>query len=768
MISVCGYSLFSLATVMGALCMKVEYLAIVCIFGAYFFPRTPMIRTDSRKIAFIVFILLTQFISSIQAQPNIEAAKFETAPKIDGILDDDCWQSLNPLTDFFQREPSPGNPATVDTKVYIGFDSQNLYVAFRCIGDASKITANELARDVNLGNDDRVQVILDTYLDQRNAYWFQIGPRGSIGDAIISENGAAFNKAWDGLWTGKAKIHDAGWDAEIAIPFKSLNFDRENKSWGLKIIRYQKSREETVYWPEANINTHKFQVSDAGAISGLTGISQGVGLDLIPYGLGGIDFSEADPKRSIMADAGFEAYYNITSNLKAAVSVNTDFAQTEVDQRAINLTRFNLFYPEKRDFFLDGANYFNFGINGDRNNQWSTKMIPFFTRRIGLDSDGNPIPVQYGGKVTGQSGKWNIGAMYMKDQRGGRLNGHVAVTRISRNVGEQSQIGMISTFGNALYDTSNFVTGLDLKLATSKLFGDKNLSFTMYGLKSVTAFEDPTESKNGRDLSYGAEVVYPNDRLSFRLGHMQIQENFIAGIGFVPRPGVRQSYGEITLGHRPEKYGIMQILGSTGLDHISDFQGQLLSREWKIMPIRLRLLSGEEFNYKISSSYEFLDKPFVLYDNTVSEGTYRFSHQTLSLQSAKKRKVWGSVNYRFGTFYNGTRNELKLAAGYKVIVPLFVGGELIRNDITLDAGSFIANIYRLNLNILFSPDITLYNFLQYDSESNKMGWQSRFQWIIRPGREIFLVWNSIARDPYERYQMEEGSIRLKIKFTVRF
>ncbi|MEX0987595.1 MAG: DUF5916 domain-containing protein [Bacteroidales bacterium] len=729
-----------------------------------------MIKQPRTLVCSIVVIFSLFVINrGLHAQAESGAIYFEEPPRIDGVINEACWQQTQPITEFVQREPLPGIPATVETEIYIGYDSENLYVAFRCLGEYDEISAKQMARDVDLSNDDRVQLILDTYLDKRNGYWFQIGPRGSIGDAIISENGAAFNKAWDGLWSGKATMHDQGWDAEIAIPFKTLNFDREATSWGLKIIRYQKSREETVYWPVANINTHKFQVSDAGILTGLKGISQGVGLDLVPYGLGGIDFNESDPGPSPVLDGGFEAYYNITSSLKAAISLNTDFAQTEVDQQEINLTRFSLFYPEKRDFFLDGANYFNFGINGDQDNRWNTRMIPFFSRRIGLDANGKPIPVRYGGKITGQSGKWNIGAMYMNDERDSWKNGNFAVTRISRNLGKQSQIGMISTFGNALYDTSNLVVGMDLKLATSQFRGDKNLSFSMYGLKSVTDNEITGTTGANRDLSYGAEFVYPNDNLSFRIGHMQIRENFIAGIGFVPRPGVKQYYGEITVGYRPEMYGILQVLSGGGLDHVSNFNNKLLTREWFAMPLKLRFLTGEEFQYKVNSTFEFLESPFTLYSNyVIHPGSYSFLWHNFSIKSAQKRQLWGSVNYRFGNFYDGSRKETGLKAGFQVMVPVYIGGEIVRNNIILPESSFTADVYRLNLNLLFSPDITLYSFIQYDSQSDKMGWQSRFQWILKPGREIFLVWNSITRDPFERFQMEEAGARFKIKYAIRF
>ncbi len=698
----------------------------------------------------------------IDGSDQIHATRFEKAPIIDGIAADDAWESCQPISRFIQREPRNGELFSERTEVLVGYDASNLYIAFRCYGDPDLITAKELARDVSLQYDDRVQVILDTYNDKRNAYWFQVGPRGSIGDAIVSENGAEFNKAWDGLWTGKASIHERGWDVEIAIPFKTLGFKKGHTTWGLKLIRNYMRTEETGYWPVANLNTHKFQVSDAGTVSGLEGISQGVGLDLVPYGLAGVDYESESPKTEPVYNAGLEAYYNITSNLKAAITLNTDFAQTEVDEQQINLTRFNLFFPEKRDFFLDGANYFNFGINDNR-------LIPFFSRRVGLDSTGNPIPVQYGTKVTGQAGKWNIGAMYMKDKREDWDNSHFVVTRISRNFGDQSQAGFITTYGNALDDVQNYLLGLDLRLASSRFRGDKNIALTMYGLKSSTMFQDESQREEGRELSYGIEFVYPNDLLNLKIGHMEIQENFVAGAGFVPRPGVRESYGEIMIGPRPGKWGIMQIQTGLGTDYISNFQGVLKTSQWSITPATVRFLTGDRIGYSLSSTYEFLDESFEIYEGyIIPEGGHNFLYHSFSLQSAPKRQVWGKLDYRIGGFFNGSRNEIKLKAGYQVIVPLFIGGELVRNDIKLDDGGFIAKVYRVNLNILFTPDITLYNFVQYDSKSDKMGWQSRFQWILKPGREIFLVWNSIASDPYERFQLEEAGAKVKVKFTIRF
>jgi hypothetical protein len=703
------------------------------------------------------------------AQERVRAVRFATPPVIDGMAREAAWDACRPVTQFIQREPDKGEPFTEPTEVFIGYDRENLYIAFRCYGDPQRITAKEMARDVNLGNDDRVQVILDTYLDRRNAFWFQVGPRGSIGDAIVSGNGAGLNKAWDGLWTGKASIHPEGWDAEMAIPFKTLGFKKGADTWGLKLIRNYMRNQETGYWPVANLNSHRFQVSDAGFLEGLEGISQGVGLDLVPYGLTGADYQRVTGETEPVLNAGLEAYYSITSNLKAALTLNTDFAQTEVDDREINLTRFGLFYPEKRDFFLDGSNYFDFGINGDADNPWNTRLIPFFSRRIGLDSAGNPIPVLFGTKVSGQAGQWNLGAMYMKDQRKAWENSHFAVARISRNFGDQSQAGLITTYGNAQEDVMNYLLGGDVRLGTSQFRKDKNIALSLYGLKSFTAFEDESRSDAGREFAWGIEFAYPNDLVNMRMGHMQVQENFVAGTGFVPRPGVRESYGELLFGPRPGRWGILQVQGGTGLDHISGFSGRLLTREWNLTPLHLRFLSGEEIGYRIYDTYEYLTEPFPIYqDYIIPPGSYDFLYHTLFLHTAVRRRIWGALDYRFGGFYNGSRKEVQLKAGCQVIVPLFLGGELVRNEVSSSDGGFIATIYRLNLNILFTPDITLYNFVQYDSQSGRLGLQSRFQWIIKPGREIFLVWNSIAQDPYERFQLEEASARLKVKFTLRF
>lgn len=695
------------------------------------------------------------------ATPSAKAIRISTPPTIDGHINEPVWDQAYKIDQFVQREPYPGEPTSEKTIVSVCYDNNSLYFAVKCYDDPKKITAKEMARDVSLGNDDRVQIILDTYLDHRNGYWFQIGPRGSIGDALISENGASMNKEWDALWTGKASINSEGWEAELAIPFKTIGFDPKKTVWGMKLIRNIKRKLEASYWPVANLNTYRFQISDSGLLEGLEGISQGIGLDLSPYLIGGMNTLRGE-KNKYHFDGGLDMFYQITPSLKASLSINTDFAETEVDDRQINLTRFSLYFPEKRDFFLDGSNYFKFGIEGDDINPYRNSVAPFFSRRLGLDNNGNMLPVNYAAKITGQQKNWNIGMMYISDQRD-YGNSNLAVGRISHNFGKQSSVGFIGTWGNALSTIENKVGGFDLKLATSHFQKNKNLAFTLFGLIS------DTREVKGNNTSWGADLSYPNDYLTLSLGHFEIAENFFAGIGFVPRNNIKTSYGNFSLGPRPNKYGILQLKTGAGFSYVTNFDNQLVTRELKFSPLGIRFKSGEELYYTINQQYELLTKDFPIFSGfIIPMNDYTFWYQNIQLLTAGSRNLAGSASFGTGDFYNGNKRDLKLAVNYKVAVPLYIGGSYSQNHVFLPEGDFTAQIYQMNLNLLVSPSITLYNYFQYDNASERMGWQSRFQWILKPGNEIILAWTSGWTRPESRWSMSDSALRLKLKYNIRF
>jgi hypothetical protein len=710
----------------------------------------------------VTVILIFVSNSAIFSQYEIKAVFTDVPPVIDGWINDESWNNAAVINEFYQREPKTGEPVSERTEFLFLIDKNNIYVGIHCYDDPGGVIAKELARDVGLDNDDRIQVIFDTFLDGRSGYWFQIGPRGCIGDALVNANGKEFNKAWDGLWDGKARMTDDGWQAEMIIPFKTMGFRKGSDVWGLKLIRYIRRKSEISTWPGTSLNADRFQLSDAGRITGMTNITQGIGLDIVPYATTGISKKEESDADEII-DGGLDVFYQITPSLKAAITVNTDFAQTEVDERQINLTRFNLFFPEKRDFFLDGSNYFTFGINGDRENTHNTELIPFFSRRIGLDTDGNPVAIKYGGKFTGKIEKWNVGVLHIKDDNRWGNPGYSA-GRISRNLGKQSSLGIIGTIGNAFSEDKNSTAGIDLRLANSEISGNRNLIYNLYGIKSFTS------GLTGKDISFGTEINYPNDLFNFRLGYLQIGSNFIPGLGFVPRRDIRDFYGGFCIGPRPKNSKLLQVKSGIRFTFISNLsQGGLQTSQIDFNLSELIFLSGDIISLSSQYNFESLEKDFNIFkDYIIPVDDYEFWRHSIQFTSGKQRKFWALAKAGLGTFYTGTRTDLVMQVGYKVFVPLFVGLESDRRYVTLSDGKFTAQIFRVNLNFLFSPDISWHNFAQYENQTETIGWQSRFQWIIKPGREIFFTWNSPFIEPLERFRHEIYDARLKVKYTIRF
>ena len=708
-----------------------------------------------RRVFIIWMIFISGSMAADSTRNDVPAVFVENPPAIDGLVNEEIWLEAGKVDSLYQREPNFGQPNSEPTEFYFCYDKNNLYIGMKCYGDPGQITAKEMARDVSLGNDDRVQVILDTFMDRRNGYWFQIGPRGSIGDALISRNGAIFNKQWDGLWDGRAVLLEDRWEAEIVIPFKTMGFDPGSSTWGLTLIRHIKKKSESSYWPRANLDGYTFKVSDGGQLTGLDGITQGMGLDIVPYGLAGMDYKK-DEDSDYPADVGLDVFYQITPGLKAALTVNTDFAQTEVDARQINLTRFALKFPEKRDFFLDGSNYFEFGPAE------SNTLIPFFSRRLGLDETGNPIPIITGAKITGKVGNWEIGGLDILDDRenGARNFG---VVRVNRNFLGESSFGMIATDGNAQSSSDNMVVGADLRLATSKFGGNKNLALLAYGLISET------DGIPGRGTAWGTELNLPNDRIKFRTGYQAIEDGFVAGVGFVPRTGIRNSYLSFAYGPRPERWGILQTTTGFSIDYITDMQNHLETRTIGVTPLALRFLSGDSVGVRTGFHYEYLDEDFNIQDDIVIPSAgYSFNRWGADFVSAQHRRFYSSLGFETGGFYDGDRTDYQIELGWKISVPVFVSGTFEHRIVELRSGDFTADVYRGNCNFLFTPRLTLNNYVQYDNLSQKMGWQSRMQWILKPGNDIILVWNSVALDPLERFDVLESSARIKINYTFRF
>ncbi len=692
------------------------------------------------------------------ARRSALATRTQRAPLVDGRLDDDVWQSATPIGELIQIEPVAGAAPSERTEVRVLYDDDHLYLGVRCFDrDLAGIIGTQMSRDAVLDPDDRVEIYIDTYLDRRNAYFFQMGPVGSKGDAVISNNGQDFNKPWDGIWEGKSSIDALGWSFEMALPFQTLSFRPDTDTWGFNLNRYLKRRDEVDRWNNPSADISAFQISQAGDLTGLRGLHQGFGLDVVPFFHG--DWTNPrDGDADLLGTPGLDAFYRLTPSLQASFTLNTDFAETEVDQRRVNLTRFPLFFPEKRDFFLQDAGIFEFADLGE-----DPVALPFFSRRVGLDDAGNEVPILYGGKLTGRHAGWNIGVLEAHTDRSANLGEKdLFVARLARNVGEQSTLGGIVTSGNPTGTDDNAVFGLDYNFRTSRFLGDRNLN------SSVWALHSETQGVSGDDNAFGASLASRADLWSWSLAAREVQRDFDATLGFVPRRGIRSYSASLDYEPRPRTW-IRQYRHELSVGAVTDVDDRLQSGEVALQPIGFEHESGDELGLRLVGAREVLDSDFEIHDGvTIPAGSYDFVRARFELESALKRPLSVSLALEGGDFFDGEREDAELALSWRP--SRFFNGELAyeQNHIELPAGSFATQIGRARANVSFSPDVDWFNFVQFDNESDSLGWNSRLRWILHPGEELFVVWNQTLERDGDALVTSFEEAAFKIGYTLRF
>ena len=471
--------------------------------------------------------------------------------ELDGRLDDAVWASAVPATNFIQIDPANGRPATEPTEVRIVFDSDTLYMGVTAYdSEPDKLLGFQRRRDEGLGSDDRFMWIIDTFLDGRTGYFFEMNPSGLMADALLGVNGQ--NRQWDGIWNARARRSEIGWTLEIEIPFRTLNFDPKNDTWGINFQRTVRRKNEESIWSGWARNQGLRRMNNAGLVTGIREVSQGRGLDIKPYGLFTSESNPGggSPGTVLDGNAGLDLFYNPTPLLRTNLTINTDFAQTEVDQRQVNLTRFSLFFQEQRDFFLDGAIFFDFGsveaqtFGGRRGGD---RVLPFHSRRIGLSADRAPQKIDFGTKITGQMGDQDVGILHVRTGSGeGLLSEDFTVARVKRRLLQQSYVGAMYTRrdpregGNAQQ-----TAGLDARFSTSNFLGSQNLETTLWLLNATN---DEASSGN---TAYGGRVNYPNDRWDMSFAATEVQENFSPDVGFVTRTAFRKYRPSIQFAPRP-------------------------------------------------------------------------------------------------------------------------------------------------------------------------------------------------------------------------
>jgi hypothetical protein len=693
--------------------------------------------------------------------------------QVDGILDDPAWAGAPAIDNFTQVDPRSGEPPTEATRVWLAYLKDALYIAVRCEDrKARQIVATEMSRDAEIEENDNIEIILDTYHDHRNAYYFATNPVGALVDGRVTENKEpAFE--WDGIWNVRVRTDDKGWTAEFEIPFKTIGFSPGSTEWGFNIARYLARGREKSRWASPSLDAKVSQTAKAGHISGLEGLSQGVGLDVKPYGLAGFtrDINKEDVVQGT-AKAGMDIFYRITSNLVSSTTINTDFAETEVDARQINLTRFPTFFPEKRSFFLEDAGIFEFAPSGDGgNNDNGGDLLLFFSRRIGL-VQGNEVPLRVGEKLTGTIERFDIGVLDVQTaglKENGKVlvpNKNLAVGRVKANFLNQSYIGALFTNGDPTGKTSNQAMGLDLNLATSNfLKTEKNLSLMLFGSKTNTSGLDR------RDTAVGGVLAFPNDLVEAQYQWTKIGENYHPALGFVKRQGVRVSSVSAQLGPRPKFWGIRRMqFEFKYADYYNLREGSSETQELEAIPFSWRFNSGDRVEYQYSRNTERLYKPWEIEDGVMlPTGAYTFSKHAFELRTAENRSFFTTVLFGTGSFFGGTRREFQAEATWKKNRHLTTSFTLEQNWLRLQQGSFNTALVMYRLDYSFTPLITLANFVQYDTESRNIGLQSRLRWILTPGNELFIVFNHAwQEDQFDRFESAQTRFRVKFNYTFRF
>ena len=721
-------------------------------------------------------LLLFSMIASAQAVSaqesgelyQIGAVRVEQGPEIDGVLDDPVWQTAAVINEFVQQEPDEGAPATERTEVRVLYEGSTLFLGVHAFDSSPEgPVASEMRRDADrILEEDNFQVILDTFMDSRSAYMFVVSPLGAQLDQQVFDeggrdrraSGSAINRDWDGVWSVSASPTSDGWVAEIAIPMVTLRFpDSDPQTWGINFMRNIRRKNEQVFWAPIPRAFTLTRVSLAGSLTDLESLSQGRDLRIKPYATGGgrRQREGVSTDNSTQRDVGLDVKYGVTGGLSLDLTYNTDFAQVEVDNEQVNLTRFALFFPEKREFFLENAGQFSVGTTN------STGRIAdlFFTRRIGISESRTNVPIIGGARLTGKIGQNNIAIMDLQTGDAvGEPGQNFLVARYSRDIFRRSQIGGLfinkeASSGGQFNRT--FATDIRLSITPSL---------------TVDGFLAGTSSRGVSDEQFGGHVRAGWLSRSWRIysEYTDLEDNFNPEVGFVPRVGIRRSKFHFEGNPRPGKWGIRMMEPMWNVTVFQDQTGRLVSRQYHHM-LRTQFDSGAAINIMYNRHFERLDDPFqVASDVVIDPGKYRFYDLRLSYNSDPSRVFTYSVNYGPQTFYDGNRTDMSLRAGVRVTNKLATSARFSRSDIDLPAGAFTADIGSFQVDYAFSPAVSLRTLTQYNSSADQWSTSARFRYIYRPGSDIYIVYDDVRRDtniPVSPFLEEFRDRQLLIKVT---
>ena len=711
---------------------------------------------------------------------TVRAVALTERLRLDGRLDEEVYRAVPAVADFIQQLPDEGELGTERTEAWILFDDTAIYVSARCYDAAppEDWVANEMRRDsIQLRQNDSFSVLFDTFYDRRNGVAFLVNPIGGFADFAVTNEGIV-NSDWNPVWDVRIDRFDGGWTAEMEIPFKSLRYrPGANPVWGVQLRRIIRRRTEASYLtalpisaaPGNSVIAGLWRVSQGATLVGVQPPEQSLNVEIKPYGIGGVvtDLNDDPPQRNARdGEFGVDAKYGLTRNLTADFTYNTDFAQVEVDEQQVNLTRFSLLFPEKREFFLEGRDNFEFARGGAGGRTDAPQL--FFSRRIGLQNN-EVVPILVGGRLTGKVGPFDVGALNIQTDDeivSGAESTNFTVLRVKRDILRRSSVGGLFTNRSVSIqgDGSNQVYGIDGRFA----FYD-NVNLLGYVARTQTPGRD------GQDASYLASFAYTGDRYGLDVSHLLVEANFIPEVGFVRRGDIRQSSVSGRFSPRPQSIELVRrFIVEAEVDYFESAGTGLLETRELGLEFATEFESSDTFSTSVDDRYEGLVQPFEISPGvTIPVGGYSFSSFTTSYSFGQQRPVSGSVTLQTGQFWSGDATSLTVTRGRIEVTPqLSVEPSTEINWVTLPEGEFTTVLGRTRINYTFTPRMFLSGLLQYNSSNDTVGTNLRLRWEYTPGSELFVVYTE-DRDtdplvPDRRTELRNRGFVIKINRLFRF
>lgn len=706
-------------------------------------------------------------------QMSVPVLPVQEAIQLDGSLTEAMWRQAQAI-ELTQQAPKPGEATPFRTTVRVAANRENVYFAFECKDpDPRQLAIHTMQRDGGVEADDFISIALDTYGDRRTGYFFRVNAAGARVDGLIAgpENPSL---DWDGIWDARTERTADGWTVEVVIPSRTLNFTKGLDIWGANFERNVARVRTVLRWTSPTLDSFFYDLSRGGTLTGLGSLQQGLGIELSPYVTGRMRTDFQDQNRASQGSVGGDFTYRITSQLAAVFTGNTDFAETEVDTRQLNLTRFELFFPERRTFFLEGSNQYQFGLGLD------DKFLPLFSRRIGL-FQGEQIPINAGVKLNGRVGRWNIGLLDVQTRdkvlRSGDLvrGTNLLASRVSYDVTPKLRLGSMLTNGSP-DGRRNTLVGFDGVYRTSEFLGNKNFFVGAWGAASAGRAEGNTAS--GSRTGYGFKIDYPNDRWDCFVSFHKFGESLEAGLGFIPRPGTHRTDAACQFRPRPRKDGPFGWVRQQFMDHrfyrVTNYQGLVESQRFSWEPVNLQLESGDRFAFNWTPWLEQLPVPFEIADGvTLRVGRYRFDRLSGEFESSPNRRVQFGNYSGFGTFYSGSLYQQFNYLRYTSRSGTWQAGLNVEQNFgSLPEGSFAQRLWQFDTTYAFSTYLSLSSFLQYDSVSRNVGNNLRLRWTLKPGNDFFFVWNRgwkrLYLSPTDRGLIPDTELlAVKLRWTFR-